>query len=375
MTIWLRTRELVAVFTAADIPGRNWFGVIVPLADQPVFAEREVRFRGEAVALVVGDNEAMDRLDPAAFPIEWNELPALMTPSEAMADGADLLHRDRQQNVLIRGLGATGRPRGGFARSDIVVEGEYSTGFIEHAYIEPEAGFAIRDGDRVEVHVTTQTPHMDLIEVAEILDLDQSQVRIVPTCSGRWLWGQARHFDPAVSGAGRVAPRPPGADDLHQTGVDDVDHQASSRADDNPGRTESGPGSSSRWISSAPSTPVPTPPGDPPWPTGSRSTPAAPMCTRHTGPGPRPSTPTARHRGHFAGSAYRRRRSPRSACSTKRLTRSGSIDSSSVDVTPSPPASPPSPARYSNAGVGYVDCLEALRPTWERAREEAADFN
>ncbi|HEX8871911.1 MAG TPA: 2Fe-2S iron-sulfur cluster-binding protein, partial [Candidatus Acidoferrum sp.] len=43
------------IFTARDVPGRNAIGVIAPFADQPVFAEREARFRGEAVAAVVGD--------------------------------------------------------------------------------------------------------------------------------------------------------------------------------------------------------------------------------------------------------------------------------------------------------------------------------
>ena len=47
---------IVAVFTAEDVPGANCYGVIPPFADQPVLAESVVRFRGEAVALVVGDD-------------------------------------------------------------------------------------------------------------------------------------------------------------------------------------------------------------------------------------------------------------------------------------------------------------------------------
>src|SRR5690606_27340163 len=54
---------IVAVFTAKDIPGRNAFGVIPPFADQPALAERRVRFRGEAVALIAGEREAVENLD------------------------------------------------------------------------------------------------------------------------------------------------------------------------------------------------------------------------------------------------------------------------------------------------------------------------
>src|SRR5690606_32582800 len=62
---------VVAVFTARDIPGRNSFGVIPPFADQPALAEGRVRFRGEAVALVAGEPEAIADLDLDDFPITW----------------------------------------------------------------------------------------------------------------------------------------------------------------------------------------------------------------------------------------------------------------------------------------------------------------
>ena len=69
--------DIAAIFSAKDIPGKNCFGVIPMYADQPVFAETEVRFRGEAVACVVGEPEAVDALDLKAFPVTWEELPAL----------------------------------------------------------------------------------------------------------------------------------------------------------------------------------------------------------------------------------------------------------------------------------------------------------
>ncbi len=96
---------VVAVMTASDIPGRNVFGVIPATADQPVFAEPdgEVRFRGEAVAMVVGEPEAMAALDLAAFPVTWEELAPVMSIDDAHGPGAPRLHDARDGNVLIRG--------------------------------------------------------------------------------------------------------------------------------------------------------------------------------------------------------------------------------------------------------------------------------
>ena len=87
---------VVAVLTAADIPGRNRFGVIPATADQPVFAEpdEEVRFRGEAVAMIVGEPEPMAALDTATFPVVWSELPPVMSIDDAQASGAPRLHPD-----------------------------------------------------------------------------------------------------------------------------------------------------------------------------------------------------------------------------------------------------------------------------------------
>ena len=72
---------IVAVFTAADIPGKNCFGVIAPFADQPALAEGRARFRGEAVALVAGERTAITSLDLTKFPIVWSEELHALTPA------------------------------------------------------------------------------------------------------------------------------------------------------------------------------------------------------------------------------------------------------------------------------------------------------
>ncbi|MGF1625039.1 MAG: molybdopterin-dependent oxidoreductase [Alphaproteobacteria bacterium] len=172
------------VLTARDVPGINCFGVIPPFADQPVFAEGVARFKGEAVAAVAGEPDVVAALDFNAFPVEWTELPPLLGIDEALATGAAQLHAGRPGNVLCGGLVARGDADAALARADVVVEGRFETGFVEHAYIEPEAGFARRVGDRLEIHACTQAPYMDRDDMARIMGLAPEAVRIVPTAVG-----------------------------------------------------------------------------------------------------------------------------------------------------------------------------------------------
>jgi aldehyde oxidoreductase len=173
--------DVKAVFTAADIPGVNCFGVIPPFADQPVFAEGKTRFRGEAVAALVGDRSAMSALDLGEFPIAWAQAEPAMTPSAARA--AAPIHDSREGNILVRGYVARGDVSVMDSAAHMVTD-SFVTAFVEHGYIEPEAGFATIDGDTIVIHACTQAPHMDREAVAAILDLPLDQIVIVPTSVG-----------------------------------------------------------------------------------------------------------------------------------------------------------------------------------------------
>ena len=175
---------LHAVYDATDIPGRNCFGVIPPYADQPVFAERRARYRGEAVAAVVGEADAVWRFDEAHFPIAWDVLEHILEPGAALAPGALRIHDGRSDNVLIRGQVARGQVDAALADNTHRVDVTTTTPPIEHAYIEPEAGYAEWAGDKVVVHGSTQAPHMDREDLEKILALQSGQVRVVPTACG-----------------------------------------------------------------------------------------------------------------------------------------------------------------------------------------------
>lgn len=172
------------IFTAADVPGENRYGVIPPLADQPVFAVGETRFRGEAVAAVVGRPSAIAALDLKTFPVVWEELPAHVTMDQALAEGAHRVHEGRAGNILVRGYVERGDADSALAEAAVIAEGEFETGFVEHAYIEPEAGFARRVGDRIEITACTQSPYMDRDDTAKILGIAPESVRIIPTAVG-----------------------------------------------------------------------------------------------------------------------------------------------------------------------------------------------
>ncbi|TPJ30912.1 2Fe-2S iron-sulfur cluster binding domain-containing protein [Mesorhizobium sp. B2-7-2] len=182
---WSKAHPGIAgVFTAADIPGHNCFGVIGPFADQPALADGFARMRGEAVALVAGEREAILDLDLTDFPISWTELPHMLQPREAKADGAALIHPHRPANLLTSGYVERGDPDGALAGAAVTVSGTIETSFVEHAYIEPEAGYAYMDGDTLVVVACTQAPYMDRDDTAKVLGLAVDKVRIVPTATG-----------------------------------------------------------------------------------------------------------------------------------------------------------------------------------------------
>jgi len=175
---------VACVLTAKDVPGTDCYGVIPRFADQPVFAHEEAKYRGEAVAAIVGHAAVLESLELSKFPVTWQELPAIRTIDEALASNARRIHPHREENVLVRGRVVCGDVEHALVDSEIVVEDEYETGFVEHAYIEPEAGFARRVGDTIEIQACTQSPYMDRDDIAKILGIHPEKVRIIPTAVG-----------------------------------------------------------------------------------------------------------------------------------------------------------------------------------------------
>ena len=126
----------------------------------------------------------MQDFDPREFPVTFTELPPLLDTEGAQTTGAETVHDTRPGNVLTEGFVARGDVEQALAQSAFVAEGEFSTGFVEHAYIEPESGYAVRRGDRLEVYGCTQAPHMDREELARIMALQPEDIRVLPSAVG-----------------------------------------------------------------------------------------------------------------------------------------------------------------------------------------------
>jgi CO/xanthine dehydrogenase Mo-binding subunit len=203
------TPGLAAILTSRDIPGENSFGIFTHTRDQPVLAEGRVRFRGEAVLALVGTREAVEALSDADLPIAWTVEPPLIGVEAARAPGASAVHAGKPDNVLATGHLQCGDVDAARPTAAAVAEDRFETGFVEHAYIEPEAGYAAPCGDRVEVTCCTQAPYMDLEETARVLGVDRSKVRIKPTACGGGFGGKLDvSVQPLLAVAARVTGRP-----------------------------------------------------------------------------------------------------------------------------------------------------------------------
>lgn len=184
---------LVDTITAADVP-ENSFGIFPDMKDQPVLAHSEVRFRGEAVLALVGEAEAIARINESEVPIEWQPLPARAQMEEALAATAEPVHSGRPDNVLVHGRVVKGDVESALSHAAFVAEGVFVTSFVEHAYIEPEAGYAepfTENGvERIRLFACTQTPYMDRDELARVLAIAPDRVRIVPSAVGGGFGGK-----------------------------------------------------------------------------------------------------------------------------------------------------------------------------------------
>jgi len=188
-----RHPQVLAVFSARDVP-ENSFSVFPEPKDQPVLADKHVRMRGEAVLLIVGAEDAVKAIAESDIPISWQPEAALDTSEKALSATGDLLHDFAPENVLCRGRVVKGDIETSLRTSAFVAEDEYRTGYVEHAYIEPEAGYAEvfdEHGEpRIRVFACTQTPVMDRDEVARVLQLPKHAVHIVPSAIGGGFGGK-----------------------------------------------------------------------------------------------------------------------------------------------------------------------------------------
>jgi xanthine dehydrogenase D subunit len=174
-----------AVLTHEDVPGRKVYGMEVP--DQPVLAWERIRYQGEAVALVAADHPETARRALEKIAVEYEVLEPLADAEAAMREDAPKLHLSgnvlRHVEIHHGDVANAEANAEAYAEADVVVSGEYEVGMQDQAFLGPESGLAVPDGQGgVDLYISTQWLHVDQDQVAESLGLAQDQVRL--TLSG-----------------------------------------------------------------------------------------------------------------------------------------------------------------------------------------------
>jgi aldehyde oxidoreductase len=174
---------VVRVLTAKDVPGPNRYGLLT--RDTPIFCDQVVRYTGDCLALVVAETPEQAEAAVRAIQVELDPLPVLTGPEQALAPGAPVLHEylceqhPDAPNVLWHHKIRKGDIDQGFAEADLIVEGDYKTQFIDHAYNELECSIGVPEPDgSLSVYCGSQGPTFDRAQVAEAVNLPEERVRI-----------------------------------------------------------------------------------------------------------------------------------------------------------------------------------------------------
>lgn len=163
---------VACVLTASDVPGLNAFGLDVP--DQPVLASDRIRFHGEAIAIVAAETDQRARQAADAVVVEAEPLVALSDPLES----------DDVCGQVELGMGDVE------AAADLVRELTYRTPRQEHAFLETEAGCAYHDDGVLTVVAGGQNPFHDRRQLAAILGVPESRLRVLHPMMGGAFGGK-----------------------------------------------------------------------------------------------------------------------------------------------------------------------------------------
>ncbi|MDP6655102.1 MAG: molybdopterin-dependent oxidoreductase [SAR324 cluster bacterium] len=200
---------IIKIITADDVTGNNGFGIYPHIKDQPVLAKDHVRFRGEAVVALIGERENVESASEEDLGLTWEPLEAIRGCDAALSGKLEPVQSEIVDNILAEGFLKKNDAEKAFTESFAVAEGVWTTSAVEHGYLEPEAGYARKIGQRLEIFVCTQSPYMDQTEVAQFLGIEPRQVRIIPSAVGGGFGGKLDiSVQPLVALAAWILGRP-----------------------------------------------------------------------------------------------------------------------------------------------------------------------
>ncbi|MBO9515011.1 MAG: xanthine dehydrogenase family protein molybdopterin-binding subunit [Variovorax sp.] len=177
-----------AVLTGADAPRAMWG---VSHKERRILAEGIVRFAGEEVAAVAATTEeiARDALD--LIRVEYEELPAILTPEEAMDEEAPTVHPGRANNVAHEIRFERGDVDAGFASAHVVHEATYEMHAQYPGYLEPMGTVASIDPEgRLVVWTSTQSVTQVRLRLAAALERPISTIRVIQATTGGGFGGK-----------------------------------------------------------------------------------------------------------------------------------------------------------------------------------------
>lgn len=169
-----------AIITAKDIPGQRYQGLITKDWPQFIAEGEETRCVGDILAAVAADSEAIARAAVEEIQIEYEELPPITGPHDALKEGAYNIHPDG--NILSKSVLNRGDVESAFTNSAHVASHTFQTQMIEHAFLEPESCFAIPENGGMKIYSQGQGVFDDRAQIASILGMpeDHIYVELVP---------------------------------------------------------------------------------------------------------------------------------------------------------------------------------------------------
>jgi len=178
------------VLTAMDVPGERMLGHIVH--DWPVMIAEgeETRYVGDALVVLAATTKQAARLALDLIRVEYEELPPLLSPASALAEGAPRLHA--KGNLLSETVVKRGNVDRAIAEAKYVVTQHYSTPRQEHAFLEPESALAIppEDGGPLTVYTAGQGVYDDHHGIVSMLGVTGEQVRVISKLVGGGFGGK-----------------------------------------------------------------------------------------------------------------------------------------------------------------------------------------
>ncbi|SET52937.1 purine hydroxylase alpha subunit apoprotein [Natronincola peptidivorans] len=176
---------VIKILTYKDVPN-NHHGVL--LKDHEVLCSKKVRAIGDPLAFVIAVTEKIAKRAIEAIEVTYEEIKGVFDPFEAMKEDAPKVHDG--SNIIYHYKLRKGDVEAAFEKCHAVVEGEYKTSMVDHAFLQPEAGLAYKDGDSIVVCVATQYPHFDQLEIAEALIMPLEKIKVINTAVGGAFGGR-----------------------------------------------------------------------------------------------------------------------------------------------------------------------------------------